>query len=362
MTADYSGRIEQARSRMAAAGVDALLLSVGADLPYFTGYAAPQLERLTMAVIPATGEATLVLPRLEAMKVVDVGAFEISPYDETDDPVSIVAGLAGAGATMAIGDHTWSVFLIALQRALPAVSFQGATAVTSPLREIKDSTEAAHLADAGAAADRVAARLASEQFSGRTEKDLAATIRSMCEEEGHDKGWDPIVGSGPNAASPHHGASERVIAIGDLVVVDFGGTVSGYHADTTRTFSVGPPDGERADAYAVLAAAQRAAVAAAEVGTMAQDVDRAARNVIVEAGYGALFIHRTGHGIGLDIHEEPYIVEGNTQELQAGMAFTVEPGIYKQGEWGMRIEDVVLATEGGPQQLNLSSRDLVVVA
>lgn len=347
---------------MSGAGVDSLLLSVGADLPYFTGYDAPQLERLTMAVVAADGPASLVVPRLEAMKVTDVGAYEILPYDETDDPVAIVADLVGDVRNVAIGDKTWAVFVIALQDALSGAAFRKASDVTASLRAIKDDAEVEDLVAAGAASDRVVGRLAGTRFAGRTEKDLAAEVRAMCEEEGHDKGWDPIVGSGPNAASPHHGAGDRVIAPGDTVVIDFGGTVGGYHADTTRTFSVGEPSPEVAAAYAVLAEAQRSGVHSAVVGTEAQAVDRATRSVIEGGGYGDLFIHRTGHGIGLDIHEDPYIVEGNRQVLEAGMAFTVEPGIYKAGEWGMRIEDVVVATDDGPRNLNSASHEMAVVA
>jgi len=358
----YAARISRAQEAMASAGVDALLLSVGADLPYFTGYAAPQLERLTMAVIPEEGRATLVVPRLEAMKVTDVDAFDIVAWDETDDPVAIVTRLAGGAGEVAIGDHTWATFVLALQESMAGCRFRNASDLTSAIRVIKDDEEIRLLAEAGAAADRVAARLADARFSGQSENTLAGRVRAMCEEEGHDKGWDPIIASGPNGASPHHGAGERLITSGDVVVVDFGGTVGGYHADTTRTFSVGTPTGEVAEAYAVLVEAQDAGVVAAVVGATGEQVDRAARVVIEEAGRGGLFIHRTGHGIGLDIHEDPYIVEGNTSPLAAGMAFTVEPGLYAAGSWGMRIEDVVVATEDGPRRLNQSSRDLVVVA
>ncbi|MEE8330810.1 MAG: aminopeptidase P family protein [Acidimicrobiia bacterium] len=362
MSVDYAARIGRARSAMAGAGVDSLLLSVGPDLPYFTGYDAPQLERLTMAVLAADGRATLVVPRLEAMKVTDVGAYEILPYDETDDPVAMVARLVGEARHVAIGDKTWAVFVMALQESMSGAAFRKASDITASLRAIKDAAEIEELAAAGAASDRVAGRLAGARFAGRTEKELAAEVRAMCEDEGHDKGWDPIVGSGPNGASPHHGAGDRVIAQGDTVVIDFGGTIGGYHADTTRTFSVGEPSSEVATAYAVLMEAQRSGVDSAVVGTEAQGVDRATRSIIDTGGYGDLFIHRTGHGIGLDIHEDPYIVEGNRQVLEAGMAFTVEPGIYRPGEWGMRIEDVVVATDDGPRNLNMASHELVVVA
>jgi Xaa-Pro aminopeptidase len=359
---NVAARIDRAQRLLGTRGLDALLLSVGPDLPYFTGYRAPQLERLTMAVIPSDGRALLVVPRLEAMKVVDVGAFDIRPWDETDDPVAIVTDRLDAPSMVAIGDHTWARFVLALQHQLPTTTFTPASLVTSEIRITKDDGEIELLASAAAAADRVAARLAHERFSGRPERQVAGLVREMCVEEGHDEAWDPIIASGPNAASPHHAAGDRVISAGDTVVVDFGGTVGGYYADTTRTFCVGEPDGEVAAAYAVLERAHQAAVDVVAPGVAAEVVDRAARAVIADAGYGDLFIHRTGHGIGLDVHEDPYIVEGNSRLLEPGMAFSIEPGIYSAGRWGMRIEDIVTVTDSGVRNLNRSSRRLAVVA
>ena len=358
----FSARLQRAREVMVGAGVDAMLLSVGADLPYFTGYQAPQLERLTMAVIPARGAATLVVPRLEAPRVEPhPEVFSIEPWDETDNPVDLVAQLVQGQRKLAIGDKTWSVFLLELQHRLLQATFIAAEPLTATLRAIKDADEIDSLAAAGAAADRVVERLRETRFSGRTERDLATMVEAMIVEEGCDRAAGAIVASGPNGASPHHEPSARVMDTGDQIVVDFGGVVDGYYSDTSRTFSIGRPPPDVVSAYAVLQVAQQAGVEAAQDGTPAQEVDRAARSVIADGGYGDLFIHRTGHGIGLEVHEHPYLVEGNEEPLRLGAAFSVEPGIYQPGQWGLRIEDIVVLTDDGPRRLNESRRDLAVV-
>jgi len=196
---------------------------------------------------------------------------------------------------------------------------------------------------------------------GRTEAAVSADISARLLAEGHDVVNFAIVAAGENAASPHHHAGERVIVDGDLVLCDFGGTMAGYCSDITRCVSVGEPQPAVADAYAVLHAAQAAGVAAGVVGAGCQDVDRAARQVITEAGFGEYFIHRTGHGIGMEAHEDPYMVEGNSLPIAAGHAFSVEPGIYVPGAWGMRLEDIVVATDDGPLPMNRVNHDLVVV-
>ncbi len=362
MTVDLGHRLDRARALMAEDGLDALLLSVGADLPYFTGYEAPQLERLTMAVLPRSGPATLLVPRLEAPKVKPQPFFDIRPWEETDDPVAVATDLVGERRRLAIGEQTWATFLLRLQAALPDAEFVGAAPLTRELRMRKDPSELGALRDAGRVADQVAGQLAEVRFGGRTERDIAREVAARCVDAGHHVAWNPIVAAGPNGASPHHEPGDRVIAAGDAVVVDFGGRVGGYYADTTRTFHAGEPRSAVAEAYAVLQAAQQAAVDAVAPGVPAQDVDRAARAVIDGAGYGEFFVHRTGHGIGLEIHEHPYIVEGNDRPLEPGMTFSVEPGIYVPYEFGMRIEDIVAVTDDGVERLNDSSRDLVVVA
>jgi len=351
-------------------GVDVLLLSVGPDLPYLTGYEAMPLERLTMLVVPRDGDATLVVPRLEAPRVVErPELFTVVPWDETDDPVALVVSLAGPVATAAIGDRTWARFLIELQARMPSTTFRRASEVMGPLRAVKDAEEIRALRRAAAAADRVAAALQAGDIPlvGRTEAEVSAEIGRRLVAEGHHQVNFAIVGSGPNAASPHHDASDRVIEAGEVVLCDFGGTMRvdgvGYCSDITRCVWTGglAPPSEFRDLYAVLHEAQRAAVDAAVVGTPCEDVDAIARRIITDAGYGPNFFHRTGHGIGIEEHEDPYIVGGNCEPLAPGHAFSIEPGIYIPGRWGARLEDIVVASESGPDTLNTANHDLVVV-
>ena len=343
-------------------GTDCLLVSVGSDLPYLTGYSAMPLERLTMLVLPADDEPTLVVPRLEAPRV-EPGPFGVRAWDEHEDPVAIVAALAGRPTVAAMGDQTWSVFLMELLSLLPETTFVPASTVVGPLRAIKDVAEVDALRRAAQAVDRVAARIPHEmRLVGTTERDVARRIAEMTVEEGHDEATFRIVASGPNGASPHHESGDRVVQVGDVVVIDFGGTLDGYCSDTTRTFVAGQPTAQVSEVHAVVEQAQRAGREAAEEGVSAESVDDAARSVIIDAGYGEYFIHRLGHGIGLDGHEDPYLVEGNTTLLRPGHAFSIEPGIYLPGQFGVRIEDIaVISEDGSLEVLNQSPRDLVSV-
>ena len=333
------------------------------------------LERLTMLVVPAAPEAgkpVLVVPQLEAPRVVarpDV--FSVRPWEESEDPVRLVADLVEAVATtsagprprLAVSDRTWATFVLGLQSLLPGCDWEVSSQVCAPLRAVKDDQEVAALARAAAAADRVALDLLSGEIPliGRTEREVSAEITRRLLAEGHERANFSIVASGPNSASPHHEPAGRVIGRGEPVVCDFGGTLDGYCSDMTRTVVTGEPSAELRRVYEAVAEAQRAAVAAATVGTACEDVDRAARRVIEDAGYGRYFVHRTGHGIGLEEHEDPYMVEGNTEVLRAGHAFSVEPGIYVPGQHGVRIEDIVVARDDGPHALNVADHSLVVV-
>ncbi|HEX2575594.1 MAG TPA: Xaa-Pro peptidase family protein [Aquihabitans sp.] len=365
----HAERLDRVRAAMGEQGVDVLLLSVGPDLPWLTGYEAMPLERLTMLVVPRDGDATLVVPRLEAPRVVErPGVFALAPFEEATDPIRLVADLAGPAATVAVGDRTWARFVIDLQGALPAASWRKASTVTGPLRAVKDAAEVAALRRAADAADRVAAQLQGGAIPlvGRTEAEVSADLGRRLVDEGHQRVNFAIVASGPNAASPHHEAGERRIAAGEVVLCDFGGTMAadggaGYCSDITRCVAVDEPPAEVAEAYAVLHEAQQAAVAAAVVGTPCEEVDATARRIIDAAGYGDRFFHRTGHGIGVEEHEDPYVVAGNRTALVPGHAFSVEPGIYTAGAWGLRLEDIVVAAEGGPDALNRADHALVVV-
>jgi len=360
----FPQRVERARERMDELGVDVLLLSVGADLPYLTGYEAMPLERLTMLVLPREGDARLVVPRLEAPRVVArPDLFEIVPWEETEDPIELVAELIGPNAaSAAIGDTTWARFVLDLQLALPGVVWVRASQVLSEIRMVKDADEIAALLAAARAVDQIAVEMRSRPFAGRSELDVHRELVERMLALGHERSNFAIVAAGEHAASPHHEpTAERVIAPGDIVLCDFGGTMQGYCSDITRMFHVGEPPAEVRDTYAVLAEAQEAGVRAATVGTPCAEVDAAARRVIAAAGLGDSFVHRVGHGIGQEAHEDPYMVAGNTRLLAAGHAFSVEPGIYHEGRFGMRLEDIVVATDAGPNRLNNAPRDLAVV-
>lgn len=366
MVATFVDRLTRTRASMAAQDVDVVLLSVGLDLPWLVGYHAMPLERLTMLVVPRHGDVTLVIPRLEAPRVVEMPeVFSLRPWNETEDPVAITAELVRAqGArTVAVGDQMWSRFLVDLLPMLPGVTWRRSVDVLGSLRMRKDPAEIAALRTAGAAVDRIAAELQAGRIPlvGRTEADVSADLSARILAEGHDVVNFAIVAAGENAASPHHHPGSRVIRRDEIVLCDFGGTMAGYCSDITRCVYTGTIPSDVAAAYAVLKEAQAASVASAIIGTSCEAIDAAARNVITAAGYGEYFVHRTGHGIGMDAHEDPYIVSGNTLPLADGHAFSIEPGIYVPGRWGMRLEDIVVATIDGPDPMNRVEHSLVEV-
>jgi Xaa-Pro aminopeptidase len=358
-------RLAEVSAAAADAGLDALLLTPGPDLRYVTGYDAHQLERLTCLVIPASGDPVLLVPRLErpAAEASPAGRLgvEITPWDETDDPYAVVAARLGNAARVGLSDRMWALMVLRLRAAMPAAEQVLASSALRDLRARKSPAEVAALLAAGEAIDRVHAQVAGWLRPGRTEEQVAADIGDAILAAGHARVDFAIVGSGPNGASPHHTAAGRVLQPGDVVVVDIGGTMpSGYCSDSTRTYVIGDPPAGFAEYYAVLQAAQDAACAAVRPGVPAEAIDAAAREPITAAGYGEFFVHRTGHGIGLESHEDPYIVAGNAEPLEPGHAFSIEPGIYP-GPHGARIEDIVVCTEDGCQRLNNRTRDLVVV-
>lgn len=354
-------RLDRARLLAAQHGIDALLVTPGADLRYLTGYAAKPLERLTCLVLTRRG-AQLVVPGLERAAAEAAGvAMPIVTWSELDDPFALVAELVGGAEVVAVDDQMWASRVFALQEALPETGFVLGGQLVSALRTVKEPEEVAALRDAGAAIDRVHARMGEWLRPGRTEREVGADIARAIVEEGHEQVDFVIVGSGPNGASPHHEVSDRVIGAGEPVVVDIGGTnAAGYCSDSTRNYVAGgEPDPGYLAMLEVLQRAQQAQREYAKPGVTAESVDAVGRRIIADAGYGDRFIHRTGHGIGQETHEEPYIVEGNTLELEPGMAFSIEPGIYVEGQWGARIEDIVVCTEDGVEVLNQTPRHLV---
>jgi Xaa-Pro aminopeptidase len=365
--AALSARLDRARDAAGTAGVDALLMAPGSDLRYLLGASGSSFERLTCLVLPTGRPPVLVVPKLEAPGYAPVPTdelgVEIATWVDDEDPYALVASVVGEAGRVAVGDVMPALHVLGLRRALPAAEQVLAGPVVRELRMRKDAAEIGALRRAGAAIDRVHARMAEFVRVGRTEAQAGELIAAAIVEEGHSVAEFVIVGSGPNGASPHHGVSDKVLEAGDVVVVDIGGPVAeGYCSDSTRTYVLGEPrDADVAGTYAVLQAAQQAAVDAVLPGVAAQDIDAAARTVIADAGFGEYFIHRTGHGIGLDVHEDPYIVSGNTLALEPGMAFSVEPGIYQPGRWGARIEDIVVVTEDGVEPLNTRPHELTAL-
>jgi Xaa-Pro aminopeptidase len=378
--ARFGERLRAARELASSAGVEAILVGVGAHLRYLAGYPAMPLERLTMLVIPASGELALVVPRLEAAPArlcpaAASGDLPVVTWEEGDDAYELVARLVrgtaaattGAERRIAISDDLAARHLLPLQGYLVGSTFTIASGLLRELRMIKDPDEVELLRLAAHAADRVVAQIASGKLIGRTEADVSNEVRQRLVAEGHDEALFAIVGSGPNASSPHHEASDRVIRAGEPIVLDIGGTLGGYGSDITRTLWVTGgdpakgPDERFRHLFNVLHAAQAAGRAAVRPGVACEAVDAAARRSIEAEGYGEAFFHRTGHGIGLEGHEEPYIIAGNSEPLRPGMAFSVEPGIYFPGEYGARIEDIVVCGPDGPVELNEAPRELYVV-
>jgi Xaa-Pro aminopeptidase len=367
-TACLLARLRRAQDAAASADVDALIVSPGSDLRYLLGGSNASFERLTCLVLPADGTPTLVVPKMERPGFADVPTDDlgvaVATWVDGDDPYLLAyeaLGSPSAPRRLAVTDMMPALHVLALRAGSPATEQVLAGPVLSALRMCKDDGELAALRRAGEAIDRVHARMGEWLRVGRTEADVAADIAAAIVAEGHTEAAFVIVGSGPNGASPHHDVSGRVIERGDVVVIDIGGPVAeGYHSDSTRTYSLGAPrEPDVLATYQVLQRAQQAAVDVVRPGVTAETVDATARQIIADAGFGDNFIHRTGHGIGLDVHEDPYIIAGNDMPLEPGMTFSVEPGIYLPGRWGARIEDIVVVTDHGVASLNNQPHDLV---
>jgi Xaa-Pro aminopeptidase len=358
-------RLHVVAEAVRAGGLSALLLTPGPDLRYITGYDAKQLERLTCLTIPAAGDPFLLVPQLELKAAqaspVSGQSLEILTWGETEDPFGIVRKRLHGPKALGLSDRMWALHLLQFRKAFPEAEQELASTVLSPLRMRKTQAEVRALREAARAIDRVHAKVPGWLRPGLTEREVGAKIAEAILAEGHASVDFVIVGSGPNAASPHHEVSDRILIEGDVVVVDIGGTMpTGYCSDCTRTYAIGEPPAAFAAYYDVLREAQDEACEAVRPGVTAQSVDKAARDRIAGAGYGEWFFHRTGHGIGLETHEDPYIVAGNDTALMPGMAFSVEPGIYP-GPHGARIEDIVVCTDGGHERLNNAPRHLVIV-
>lgn len=359
----FTERRRRASEILRARGLAALLLAPGSDLTYLAGYRMFGSERLTCLVVGADGASTLVVPELESPRARTIAPdLEQRTWGETDDPYAVAASLVRGAGDVALSDQMWALFVVHLQHALGGRRTVLASGVTRELRMRKEAQEIEALRAVAAAADRAYARVIRGQFAGRREREVAADLAALLRDEGHDEVVFTIVASGPNGASPHHETADRRVERGDAIVLDFGGTRGWYCSDITRTVHVGEPPAEVRTVHDTVRRAQQAGYTAAVEGATASSVDAAARRVIDDAGYGPHFIHRLGHGIGLDGHEHPYLVAGNEQRLEPGMSFSIEPGIYLPGRFGVRIEDIAfLAADGRAEPLNRADHALAIV-
>ncbi|MFI9721336.1 aminopeptidase P family protein [Streptomyces sp. NPDC052396] len=362
---NYAARMERAVRCAAQARMAGLIVMPGPTLTWLCGYRPVETERLTALLLVPGGKPRLFVPELErhdAEKAPGVDPLTVTGWRDGEDPYAVVAGHLTAPGRYGVSDNTWALHLLALQRACPDASFAALTEALPMLRAVKDAFEVERMAAAGAAADATYEEIVQLPFAGRRENEVAADLARLLRRYGHSQVDFTIVGSGPNGANPHHEAGDRVIGNGDMVVLDFGGLLDGYGSDTTRTVHVGEPTAEERKVHDLVREAQQAAFEAVRPGVACQEIDRVARQVISRAGYGEYFVHRTGHGIGVTTHEPPYLVEGEHLPLVPGMCFSIEPGIYLPGRFGVRIEDIVVCTETGGRRLNNTAREMWIVS
>jgi Xaa-Pro aminopeptidase len=364
-TKDYVRRMERALGQAAGAGLTGILVTPGPDLTYFTGYQPTAVtERITLLILDTGREPVMLVPVLErpdAEPAPGVAAVSLVGWADGDDPYAALASMLDPVGHYAISDSAWAMHLLGLQRSVPGSRYSPMTGALPMLRAVKDADEVERLAAAGASADAAYGDILEVRFAGRSEREIGADLAGFLRARGHTQVDFTIVGSGPNGANPHHEMGERVVQNGDMVILDFGGLCEGYGSDTTRTVHVGPATDEERLVFDVVRRAQQAAFEAVRPGVACQEIDRVARRVIGDAGFGRYFIHRTGHGIGLTTHELPYMVEGESQPLTPGMCFSIEPGIYLPGRFGVRIEDIVTVTEDGGRRLNNTGHEMRIV-
>ena len=359
----FERRLARAAARTAELGAAGVIVAPSPDLEYLTGYDPMPLERPTLLVLRSGERPVLVVPMLErplALASPAVASLELSAWRDRDDPYALAADLLPPGDVL-VNDRIWGVHVLALQAAAPRRGWTSAAPVVGWLRARKDPDELDALRRAAAAADAALAGLLATDLVGRTESEVAAALGDLLVAHGHTRAEFAIVAAGSHGASPHHEPTARVLTTGEGLVLDFGGVLDSYYSDTTRTVSLGEPSARLREVHAIVRAAQAAATGAVRPGVAIEEIDRAARGVIEDAGYGDRFFHRTGHGIGLEVHEAPYAAAGDRTVLEPGMTFSVEPGIYLDGELGVRIEDIVAVTDHGVERLNRSPRDLLQV-
>lgn len=358
----FSKRVEKVRQLMRQKEIGCLILAPTSNMFYLTGLRAVADERLQVAILPADGALTLVLPEMYREMAANIsGQYTLLTWPDHLDPVELVKSVVDRKpGRVAVDEKMWAGHYFSVAQAFPNSQFVTAQDLMAQVRVYKDETELGLLEQSGELADRVMDEVMKEIREGISETELAMFIeKSIKVLGGEDVSFRPIVASGPNSSLPHHHTGKRVLQQGDLVILDFGAVVEGYCSDITRTFCLGKATGDVKEIYRVVQAANEAGFRSAREGVACQDVDRAARQAISSQGFGEHFNHRTGHGIGLDNHEAPYLVEGNDTPLRQGMAFSVEPGIYLPGKLGVRIEDVVAITGDGQRRFNNFTRELI---
>jgi Xaa-Pro aminopeptidase len=347
--------------------LDVLFLGPGPNMYYLSGFLEEPSERLLALIVPQSSDPLFVVPELYEEQVRSFSWIEnVSAWKDDQDPNAVLSAtmrqVVMKRSRIAVDSRMWSRFLLMLLTVMPDARYLDAASVMNLLRIRKTPDEIALMAKAAEIADTAFTETVKECKEGMTEHQVAAKIVNQMRRLGADSvGFEPITGSGPNAALPHYRSGDRKLKRGDLVVLDYGCLYHGYNSDITRTIAVGDCSDERRKVYSVVSSAQEKAYRAAVEGAEAQSVDKAARDVIEAAGYGQFFVHRTGHGIGLEIHEEPYIVAGNSTRLEEGMTFSLEPGIYLPRKYGVRIEDIVVIQSEKAQRLNKCTRELVTI-
>lgn len=363
----YEQRIARVQQLMDGSGSELLVLFPSANMLYLSGFYDEPGERLLFLLVPQEGDPLFLAPALYRDQIRQRSPVQdIRIWKDSDGPTALLTralaelGLKEAGVL--VDDTMWAMFLLLLKAALPQASFSPASQVMVPLRMRKTPDELHHMAEAGAIADKAFEEIIELRFTGLTELQLAAALEEAMRRRGAEKiAFETLVASGPNSALPHYRAGQRRIESGDVIILDFGCRVHGYCSDITRTVVCKKPSREIKGVYEIVKEAQEGAVQAVRPGVAAEDVDRAARAWITRAGYGERFIHRAGHGIGLEVHEAPYINEGNRLQVEERMTFSVEPGIYLPDRFGVRVEDIVAVTETGVARLNHCTRELQVV-
>ncbi|GAW28869.1 Xaa-Pro peptidase family protein [Carboxydocella sp. ULO1] len=355
-------RIKKAQNLLEKNQLEAVIATSPPNFFYFTGTWMDSFERLQAVVIPKKGRPVIIIPEMSREDLKHLDDVETIFWDDGENAIKILARKLPERGTISI-DNKWAsenlIDLISITD--NRLSFVKSTDVIGNLRMIKDEIEISLLRKSGSIADKVMARAIEYAKPGITEIDLVREIKRFFSEEGvHNLSFEPIVAKGKNGAIPHHQSNNSVIAEGDMVVIDLGGVKDYYCSDMTRTIVVGQPNQEMKEVYEIVKEAQEKAVNAIKPGMPMSYVDEVARSVINEAGYGPNFTHRTGHGIGIEVHEAPYLTSSNREQLlQEGMVVSVEPGIYLEGKFGVRIEDIVVVTANGAERLNNIPRSLI---